>query len=399
VQVGIRKAGGETAVPHNDKPVVFHVILRFDIGGMEQVLVDTVNGLDDAYQHTILCLTDASPKHVAKLSKNAAVIQLHQTKPNDWRQWLRVYRIFKRENVAICHSYNISTLEYQWLAMLAGIKVRVHAEHGRSSTDPDGTYWKYLLLRKLCKPAVTSWVLVSTDLFTWAQNTIGIKSRKLRLIQNGVDTQKFNPRKKSANMRGQHWPEALRTQSRFLFGTVGRLDPVKNQGLLIKAFAQLLSRIPANAQESVSLVIIGDGSQRQYLESLVTDLDIQRHVFFLGARRDIDLLLPDLDVFVLSSDAEGLPVTLLEAMACAIPCVCTNVGGISTVLNSENGLLVTPDDVNELSNAMSRCLNDQTMSEQFGRSARQFVDQKYGCKKMVEQYRQAYSGNTVRSFH
>lgn len=170
---------------------VLHLIHRFDIGGLESVMVNLINSLpENQFNHIIVTLTTANPSMVATLKeKNIPVIELNKAKGNDIRIHYRLWQLFIKHKPDIVHSYNLATLEYQFIAFLAGIKKRIHAEHGRDIYDLDGSNKKYQLLRRAINPFIHKWIPVSAELATWLVNTVKIPNSKVQLIYNGIDLQ------------------------------------------------------------------------------------------------------------------------------------------------------------------------------------------------------------------
>ncbi len=142
--------------------------------------------------------------------------------------------------------------------------------------------------------------------------------------------------------------------------TVGRLSAEKNQALLLRAFAQAAQTVPA------ALTLVGDGPEAPALRALAAELGLTDRVRFAGQRRDVAALLSEADLFVLSSDYEGLPLALLEAMGAGLPILSTAVGGIPDVV-TDNGLLTPPGDRDALANAMARLLEDPALRQRMGR--------------------------------
>jgi glycosyltransferase involved in cell wall biosynthesis len=141
----------------------------------------------------------------------------------------------------------------------------------------------------------------------------------------------------------------------------------------------------------VQLLIVGEGSLRGSLEELSKLLGISGRVVFLGARRDIPELLASMDVFVLSSDLEGLPVALLEAMAAGRPVVATASGGIPSVIkDGVTGLLVKTGDEEGLASGIESVLKNSALSELLGENGRAFVRNNYGFESVINQYMRLY---------
>ena len=131
---------------------IAHLILQLDIGGLERVMLNTIKRMQETneeYEHVIVSLTDANDFSQQGLLKPVEIHCMHKKPGNDWGLHLRLFKLFRQLNIDVLHSYNLSTIEYQFVAMLAGVKGRVHAEHGRDIGDPQGLNKKHNFLRKL----------------------------------------------------------------------------------------------------------------------------------------------------------------------------------------------------------------------------------------------------------
>lgn len=171
-----------------------------------------------------------------------------------------------------------------------------------------------------------------------------------------------------------------------LVGIVGRLTPIKNHHLFLDAFRQVCERVP-NAQA----VVVGDGELRGQLEAYARGLDIQGSVHFLGWRRDLVNIYADLDVVCLTSNNEGTPVTIIEAMATARPVVATRVGGIPDLIrDGEHGLLVEPGAPDRVADAVVRLLQMPGWAAQLGKNARERALAFYGFARLKEDITQLY---------
>jgi glycosyltransferase involved in cell wall biosynthesis len=169
-------------------------------------------------------------------------------------------------------------------------------------------------------------------------------------------------------------------------GIVARLSPEKDHALVFRAFEKVLGAV-----KNIRLLVIGDGAERANLEKLARQLRIDHKVTFTGFRKDIPDLLALLDLFVLCSRTEGMPLTLLEAMAAGKAIVCTSVGGIPGILESEvNGLLIPPEDEAGLAAALRKLIQDRSLAIRLGKQARRDAEQKYSIEKMVGDYETLY---------
>lgn len=204
------------------------------------------------------------------------------------------------------------------------------------------------------------------------------------VIPNGVDTQLFRPRPHTQVVRG---PLGI-DERQPVIGIVARLELVKNHALLITAFARLRQQFP-----NAALVLVGVGLLRQVLEELTAQLGLNGHVHWLGERRDVHLVYPDFDVFVLPSNDEGAPMSLLEAMSCGIGTVATSVGGIPVILDAGRcGRLVPPGDVAALADAIAIALTDRAETQKRATAARERVVEAYSEEAMLRSYERIYSG-------
>jgi len=154
--------------------------------------------------------------------------------------------------------------------------------------------------------------------------------------------------------------------------------PIKRVDRLLEAFALVRSSV-----QGVHLAVVGDGEIRGELEELATQLGVDSAVSFLGYRRDLSAIAAASDVAVLSSDNEGTPVSLIEAGAAGRPAVSTDVGGVAEVVTPESGLLVPPEDVRGLAEAITRLAEDAGLRRAMGESARAHVLGRYSVDRLI----------------
>jgi glycosyltransferase involved in cell wall biosynthesis len=172
-----------------------------------------------------------------------------------------------------------------------------------------------------------------------------------------------------------------------VIGTVGRLEPVKDQVTLLYAFKIILQQFPNS-----KLVITGDGSLASVLKNTAASLRISNSVLFLGLRDDILELLGTMDIFVLPSISEGTSCTLLEAMSCGLPVVATNVGGNpELVLDNETGVLVPKQDSKKLSHAIITLLTNSDLRTKMSLSGRERIVQGFSLYKMIDNLKNLYN--------
>lgn len=368
-------------------PLVVHLLYRLDFGGLETLVVECINRMPaDKYRHAVICLTDYTDFARKIQRADVAIHALHKPAGLGLRTHLTLWRLLRRLRPDILHTYNLGTIEYAFTATLAGVPARVHAEHGREASDPDGKNRKHNLLRRCLIPLIDRFVPVSADLSQWLKQAIGVPDRKNLLIHNGVDTARFKPatdRQAVARLTG--WPA-----DSFVIGTVGRIQDVKNHAGLVDAFIQLRQRHP-DQKDRLRLAIIGDGPLLAALKQKVHAAGIDDAVWLPGARTDIAEIMQAFSVFAMSSLAEGTPVTVLEAMASALPVVATGVGGIpEVVIDGKTGLLVPALDSAALAAALATYLLQPQLAARHGGAGRVRIEQKNSIAAMVLSYTQLY---------
>ncbi len=356
--------------------LIAHVIYRLDIGGLENGLVNLINRMpDDRYRHAILCLKGYSD-FSSRIRKNVELIDIGKKEGQDMGMHLRLWKAFRKLKPDIVHTRNLATLEAVVPATMAGVKTRIHGEHGRDVNDLDGSNRKYRLVRRAYSPFVTRYIALSRDLQSYLDEKVGIPERKISQIYNGVDSARFHP----ANGSKDH----------FVIGTVGRMQPVKDQLTLARAFVRLLEIAP-QYREKVRLLMVGEGPLKSEAQNLLKASGHAELAEFTGASDDVPEMMRKMDLFVLPSLAEGISNTILEAMASGLPVIATNVGGNpELVLHGQTGLIVPPSDAERMALSMLTYLSNQDLAICHSRAARRRMEEHFSMEAMVRNYMQVY---------
>ncbi len=371
-----------------NKPLIAHVLFRLGTGGLENGLVNLINTLpDDKYRHAVICMTDYTDFR-NRINNDAVQVYCLNKKPGqDFAVYVRLWRLLRQIKPDLLHTRNLSALEAQLPALLADVKCRIHGEHGRDIDDVDGTNWRYVLLRRWFRPLVQCYVPMSKDLEDWLIKQIKVPEKKIAQIYNGVDLTRF----KLGDSKPR-WllPIEFRAINLFLIGTVGRLDPIKDQLTLVQAFIHLVKNNP-ELSHKVRLVIVGDGVLMLPLQALVREADIENLVWLAGERHDVADIMRTLDLFVLPSINEGISNTLLEAMASALPVIATKVGGNSElVVENETGYLVPKQDPIAMADAIKHYLDQPELLSLQGQAGRARVVSKFSLDRMMTDYNDIY---------
>lgn len=375
--------------PNPGAPLIVHVVYGFAVGGLENGVCNLINRLPhDRWRHAIVALTDVSPEFCARLERRDVPIETLRKPPGHGvRLYPRLYRLFRAMRPAIVHTRNLAALEAVVPAWAAGVPARVHGEHGRDMSDLDGASARYRWLRRLYSPFVSRYVVLSRDLGRYLSAGVGIGAARIEHICNGVDAGRFHPA-----VRGPRTPVDLPFGGRDLcvVGTVGRMQPVKGQVGLARAFVHALEIDPA-ARERLRLVLVGEGPLRSECAAILARAGVGHLAWMPGERADVPDILRGLDCFVLPSLAEGISNTVLEAMACARPVIATRVGGNAELVEPEvTGRLVPARDDAALARAMLGYLHDPGLARRHGAAGRQRVEREFSLDRMVASYQSLY---------
>ena len=373
-------------MPINERKrtVIAHVIYRLDIGGMENGLVNIVNHMPhQRYRHVVICLDRFTDFRRRIRTEGVEVIALNKRQGQDFGLYTRLWKLFRQLQPDIVHTRNIGTLEASAVATLAGVRCRVHGEHGWDVAELGKRSRRYLMLRRLCKPCIARYIAVSRDIARWLESRVGVCESRIEIIYNGVDTDLFYPREGCRQSRGDGIPT-----NAVVIGMVGRLEPVKDPLNLIRAFAELRALAP---KLPLWLLVVGDGSLRKDCLEMLSKSDIESCALIRGFRDDIPDIMRSIDIFVLPSVSEGLSNTILEAMASGLPIVATDVGGNSElVVPHKTGQLVPAGNPSALARAMQTYAENALLRRYHGDLARAHVERNFSIGRMAEQYTSFY---------
>lgn len=287
----------------------------------------------------------------------------------------KLIRIIRRIKPDIIHTHMAKAgMLGRLCAWLCGVKIIIHTFHGNifhSYFSKAKTFF-FIFIERLLS-------MISTKIITLTESQrnevlkfkIGNKN-KVIVIPLGLSLDKFYSPKKGLLRK------ELGISKEPLIGTAARLVPIKDIGTFLEGARIVLEEI-----KDAIFVIAGDGYLREELEKKTGSLGISKSVSFLGFREDLDVFYPDLDCFVLSSLNEGLPVAIIEAQASGIPVVATDVGGVSNLISSDNGIIVSPKNPLGLGEAIKSILKNPEMAKKMGEKARE-NSKKYTIQRLIK---------------
>ena len=360
---------------------------RFDTGGLENGIVNLINHMPaDRYRHAVIALTEVTDFRKRIQRDDVQFISLHKVPGHGIWLFPKLFRLFRQLRPAIVHSRNLAALEVQLPAWLAGVPVRIHGEHGRDIGDLDGSNVTYQRVRRFYRPFVSFYLALSRDLADYLTKIIHVPKNKVLQVYNGVDSVRFHPG--PAEQTAASCPFARPTH--WLVGTVGRMQTVKDQPTLARAFIRAL-KIDPSLKQHLRLVLVGDGPLRAECQQLLDNACMAELAWLPGERSDIPEIMRGLDCFVLPSLAEGISNTILEAMASGLPVIATDVGGNADLVASGiTGSIIPAADPEAMAVEIVRLATQPGVAQSMGLAGRSLVEQKFSMNAMVAAYQGTY---------
>ncbi|MGC9162608.1 MAG: glycosyltransferase [Thiomonas sp.] len=362
-------------------PLIVHMIDELPRDGAEMLLVDLMRLRVPGYRYQIACLIRGGPLEQEFERLGVPVKIFGRRGRIDPGLVLRLAAWLRSERVDVVHTHLFTADTYGRLAArLAGVPAVFSTVH--NIVNP----WKgagHRAIDRLLARLSTAVVGCSDEVTQTLARRDRIPVRKLVAIPNGIDLRKFSIAS-GAGVREEFGLPADRP----LIGVVGRLHAQKAHADLFRALALL----PQARAGELACLVIGTGDLLAPLTQQVRELGLDRCVRFTGMRQDIPRLVAALDVFVMSSHWEGLPIALLEAMASARAVLCTRVGGIpDVVVDGDNGLLVDAQDPPALAQGLDRLLQDAALRRRLGQRARETVMARFDVSRTAAAYNQLHS--------
>lgn len=358
---------------------VVQCVNNMDVGGAEQLALTLADHLRRrGFASLICCIEEPGMLAEAAKRRDIEVHALHLADAGKFASYRSFCKLLRARRPAVVHSHNLKPYHFGAWARLTGAAAgHVHTRHGAFLRDRSSAS-RYRLLNRWSDQIFA----VSESVRVELTEVAGLSDDKIRVLPNGVDTELFCPSASKSALRCE-----LGLSGDCLAVVVAaRLSPEKDLTTLLRAFA-IVTRSLANAE----LWIAGYGPELEKLRAFSRELGVDQKTRFLGPRSDVHRLLAAADVFALSSVAEGLPVSLLEAAACGLPLVATRVGDNERVINPPaGGRIVNPRAPEELATALLEILRDEPARERMGRAARQHVVERFGLEQMVSGYVRAY---------
>jgi sugar transferase (PEP-CTERM/EpsH1 system associated) len=351
---------------------VVHLVSGLNVGGLEMVVLNLVRHCDrDQFRPTVLCLQEKGLLAPSFANLNTNVESLDCSTLPKAQTLYRLVRRLRKLRPHILHTHNINPHIFGAIgARISGVPFVIHTKHGRNYPDRPVAVFKNWFASCFTDRIVA----VSEDAARVVREIERVPGRKVMVIRNGIDLEAFRYVPRNAKPMGKHAVH------------IARLCVSKDQSTLLRAARQVLEVEP-----DFRLTLVGDGPDREALRALKESLELGEKVSFLGERHNVQKYLSDADLFVLSSVEEGIPLTILEAMATGLPVVATEVGGNpEVVIPNETGFLVPPRAPNLLASAILELVRDPNRAQCMGFSGRKRVEQGFDIRKVVADYEALY---------
>lgn len=357
---------------------IAHVLSSYGVGGQERVALDLAIGQKArGHRVSVISLAPEPDGAMAQEFAQAGITVGRVPKHGGLDPTLvpRLARELRRQKIDVVHTHNPLPLIYGAPAARLVGAAAIHTKHGINPGSRG-----HRLLRRAAATLTHAFVAVSSTTEAQAREQHDASDAKLTTIPNGIRLDRYAP---DPEARAAARVE-LGLGDAWVIGTVGRLDQFKNQAMLVRAAAPLLS-------SNVRLVIIGDGDARPDVEAAVAALPDPRWVVLTGRRMDVPKLVHAFDVFALSSKSEGLPLVVPEAMAAGLPIIATSVGGLPSVVDHGVTGLLVPVDEAAFGAALATLANDHALAKTMGAKACEVALARYSHDRMVDAYLALYA--------
>jgi len=358
---------------------VVHVVLSLDVGGLERMVLDLVREGTRRGQHvSVACVERPGTLASAVEAMGARVVCVDKRAGLRPSSIGRLAMAFRELRPDVVHTHQLTALAYAGPAALAVGGPVVHTEHGKHFASRRRTR----LLGRLAGRFVARFLCVSSDIAAEVEAYRIVPRRKIGVVANGIDTARFEIHAGRESTRAALGIAA----DAIVVGTVGRLNEVKRQDRLIRAFARVRETSP-----TAQLLLVGDGILMADLRKLAVDLKIESSVHFAGYQTEPEKFLGAMDLFALTSRSEGMPLAILEAWAAGVPVVASRVGGVPEMMaDGQTGLLFDPEDENALVAAMGRLIANRDLRRAMVEAGRALVIEKYDLRVMAANYERHY---------
>jgi len=355
----------------NDRRHVGLVIGQLSFGGAESQLYELASALHTQRRVTVYCLSGRREPYGPRLESTGVPVRYFESRGSfDVHRVLALTKALREDRVEVVHAFLFIASAYAYLATrrIPGIKLITSARNCKREANPVRRFFVRRAFR-----ASHAVVCNSRTMRDYAIRNYGVPPASAHVVYNGVDRERF--------AREPSKPPGLAA------GTVGRLERQKN----LPMFIEVAERVVRN-RPGARFAVVGEGSLRRSLEETLANKGLTEVVAFPGVREDIAGFLADLEQFWLTSDWEGTPNVVLEAMAAGLPVIATDAGAVSELVrDGETGYVVATNDAAVFAEKSLALFSDTGLARRFGQAARRRVDRIFSIETMVRETLKIYS--------
>jgi sugar transferase (PEP-CTERM/EpsH1 system associated) len=363
---------------------ILHFVVRLGVGGTEHGVAKIVSGLDSKrFKHRVCAVRGIDPAFPWMQAFDREVVEVGAQRGRQFpiRKLIGIIREFRPH---IVHSRNWGSIEAVLAGKLARVPVLIHSEHGYEIEMLRGLPIRRRLIRRAMYSLCDSLFAVTRELRDYHCRQGWLNPDSMTVIYNGVDTERFSPRAEDRQrMRTLYQIPA----DAIVVGSVGRMVPIKDYPILLKAAERLIDK-----GQNLYILLVGNGPELERLQQLASNSPfLGERVIFTGAAINVCEIMNAMDVFVLPSITEGMSNTLLEAMATRLPVICTKVGGNVEVMGQElQDFTFRPGNIEQLAALLEMLCSGPVARKRVADIARDRVMKNFSLDKMFSEYTKLY---------
>ena len=361
---------------------VLHVFSSFEIGGSQRRFATYVSHTKTDYQHVVYAMDGCYDAAGLVKSTNLSIAEDLKITKGNTRQAIKQIKQYLKQNAPdLLVTYNWGATEWVLANTFSKACPIIHIQDGFGEDEQSGEKLSRMLTRMVAYRNCDTVVVPSKTLEHIAKRRWFLPQNKISYIPNGVDIDRFICPEDIGFARSLGIdPEKP------VIGIVAALRPEKNVGRLVEAFSRVEDEI-----DGAQLVIIGSGVGTSAMKMLAERVCKPGRVIFAGNMANPEKLLPSFDVFALSSDTEQMPLSVIEAMACALPVVSTDVGDISHMVSGQNIPYISGLDAGILADNLVQMLSSHEVSIRIGAANQAKAKEQFSLHTMINAYDELFT--------
>lgn len=371
---------------HNKINILF-LMIQMQLGGSERLVHGLIRNIDRNYFNPSLAWFHGDKILNEFYQLEVPFYHIPKLKRVEISALKKISNIIRENNIHVVNAHHFMSMVYSFYGCKITNKCKlIYTEHSKWEIERIPVKWKIIGHYLLSKAERTIGVTEGVSLKIREKFKLPVS--KIHTIRNGVDLREYSNKKRNVSLRNE-----LRVDTGdYVVGTVANFKKIKNHLFLLKAFHELIQNTT-----NVKLLLIGQGfrddpeSTEMEIRQFIKQKKLDNHVILTGYRSDVPDLLAIMDIFTLTSLEEGLPISLIEAMAAGLPLVGTNVNGIRELISSgKNGFLVDVGNVEGLRNSLYTLISNSTMRYKLGAVSKDVAHKYYSIEHCSKKYEELF---------